>query len=114
MAASFYILLVWENMLGKNQIGSKRKTPTDYICNTILKLCFAVLIMFYFMTITVMRVCLSTSEAAVYTHVHSALFQLRVHDGLFTVQILTLLGAETLAYERTKSVSEAAMPVGCN
>jgi len=70
--------------------------------------------MFYFMTITVMRVCLSAFEAAVYIRVHSALFQLSVHDGLFTVQILTLLGAVTLAYERTKSVSETAMPVGYN
>lgn len=72
MAACFYIPLVWENMLGKNQIGSKRKISTDNNCKTILKLCFAVLIMFYCMTITVMRVCLSTFEAAVYIHVHSA------------------------------------------
>lgn len=70
--------------------------------------------MFYFMTITVMRVCLSTFEAAVCILVHSALFQLSVHDGLFAVQILTLLGAVTLAYERIKSVSETAMPVGYN
>jgi hypothetical protein len=37
-----------------------------------------------------------------------------VHDGLFAVQILTLQGAVTLTHERTKSVSETAMPVGYN
>jgi len=72
VSACFYIPLVWKNAFGKNQIGSKGKIPIDNNCKTILKLCFAVLIMFYFMTTTVMRVYLSTFEAAVYVHVHSA------------------------------------------
>jgi hypothetical protein len=59
-------------MLGKNQTRNNRKIQTDYNCKNIAKIVFRGINYVLFMTITVMRVCLSTFEAAVYIHVHSA------------------------------------------